>query len=754
MKHILASTLLLFTLFSISAQDMLPRYEKANQYVRFNIKNLVKNPYLNPHWIDNGSDLWFYHQNENGYEFLRTKKGKTTPAFDHQKVANTLSQHFGTTYSPDSLPFSQIDIKEDNISFKVDTTVFVYSTKTGELSQKKKKEKTHFESNTSKSPDGKWLVTLKNHNLYLSSTDEDSTQVQLTTDGIELFDYSSGPGWSDLHEVGKPKQKQEKLWISWTSDSKHFYATKLDRRNTKTMYLMQYCSDDSYRAKVWEMERFLPVDTAVNMQEHFIFDVENNTSVKIDLPPYPAFLTQDWLQWSKDNTSLYFSFYDRGYGALNRYFISAETGKIISSIRDESPTMIETQLTFAHLLEKSKRIILSNESSGYNELYLYNSETGNLINPITQGEFVVRKIAYVDEKSETIWFVACGKEEGDPYYQYLYKINFDGSGLKLLTSEYAEHETTVSPDGTVFVDNYSRCDFPTISVLRSMKTGKIISELQKCDATELLATGWNYPEPFVVKARDGETDIYGVIFKPSDFDENKTYHVIDGTYSGPQAVRTPKSFRRSFSNDDVPLAELGFIVVTIDGMGSAMRSKAFHDVSWENLGDIGAPDHMSGIRQLAEKYSWMDIADGVGIYGHSAGGYDAAHAILAHPDFYSVAVSSAGNHDQRMAKVWWPEQYQGKLGPQYEEQSSINIAQNLKGHLLLAHGDMDDNVNPACTMKLVDALIKNNKDFDLLFVPNNNHGSLAYNPYFWRKRWDYFVKNLMNKTPPKGFKIE
>ncbi len=754
MKKLTSLILLSITVLSLSAEDMLSRYEKANEYTRFHITDLVKNSYLNPHWIDNGSDLWFYHQNANGYEFLRTKKGKTTSAFDHKKVAQLLSEKYNKSYSPDSLPFKRIDIVGDDVSFKVDTTVWVYSNKTNELSTKAKKQESNYNPSESKSPDGKWIVTLKEHNLYIKSTEEGATETQLTNDGIELFDYSSAPEWSELHEVGTPKKENNKLWISWTSDSKHFYATKLDRRATKMMYLMQYCPKEGYRAKVWEMERYLPVDSAVSMQEHYIFDVENNTSVKVDLSPYPAFLTEDWPMWSKDNSSLYLSYFDRGYGALNRYFISTETGKVITEIREESKTMIETQLAFSRVLDNSKRMIMSSESSGYNQLYLYNTETGKEINAITKGDFVVKQIAHIDEKAETIWFVACGKEEGDPYYQYLYKVKFDGSGLKLLTPEYAEHETSISPDQKVFVDNYSRCDMPTKSVLRSMKTGKIISQLQECDASALLATGWDYPEPFVTKARDGKTDIYGLMFKPSDFDPNKKYQVIDGTYSGPQAVRTPKSFRRVFCNEDVPLAELGFIVITIDGMGSAMRSKAFHDVSWENLGDIGAPDHIAGIRQLAEKYPWIDLSNGAGIYGHSAGGYDAAHAILAHPDFYTVAVGSAGNHDQRMAKVWWPEQYQGKLGKQYEEQSNVTLAKNLKGHLMIAHGDMDDNVNPACAMKLVDALIKNNKDFDLLFVPNTNHSTLYYSTYLWRKRWDYFVKYLKEATPPKEYKIK
>ncbi|HRW62586.1 MAG TPA: prolyl oligopeptidase family serine peptidase, partial [Bacteroidales bacterium] len=287
---------------------------------------------------------------------------------------------------------------------------------------------------------------------------------------------------------------------------------------------------------------------------------------------------------------------------------------------------------------------------------------------------------------------------------------------------------------------------------RRLSDGMLIKELQEANIDKLIATGWKHPERFIVKARDGKTDLYGVLQYPSNFDPNKKYPIIDNSYSGPQAVNVPKSFRRGIWNDWLPLSEVGFIVMRIDGMGTAMRSKAFHDVSYKNLGDIGGPDHIAGIRQLAGRYHYIDT-NKVGIFGHSAGGYDAAHAILKFPDFYKVAVASAGNHDHRMSKAWWPEQYMGEPGDHYNEQSNLTIAGNLKGNLMLIHGDMDNNVNPASTYRLAAELVNQNKDFELVIIPNANHDLTWRSKYATRKRMDFFVKHLWNIEPPKEFEF-
>jgi dipeptidyl-peptidase-4 len=352
-----------------------------------------------------------------------------------------------------------------------------------------------------------------------------------------------------------------------------------------------------------------------------------------------------------------------------------------------------------------------------------------------------------------VYFTAAGREEGeDPYLVHLYRVDLDGSGLQNLTPEQAYHDVSLTPDKSYFVDNFSRADLPTKSVIRNLEDGVEVMDLEQADVQDIMDRGWNYPEPFAVKAADGITDIYGLIWRPTNFESSKKYPVIDQCYTGPHGITTPKTFRRALMSSANALSELGFILITVDGRGTAQRSKAFHDFSYRNLGR-GCEDHIPAIQQLAEKYPYMDT-ERVGIYGHSAGGYDTARALLQWPEFYKVGVSSAGNHDHWMAKAWWPEQYMGyPVGEFYEEQSNITNAGKLEGKLLLVHGTMDDNVNPASTIRLVDALIKNNKDFDLIIIPTSQHGFRGeYGDYFMRKKWDYFVKHLHGVDPP-SYKI-
>ncbi|MDF1546476.1 MAG: prolyl oligopeptidase family serine peptidase, partial [Bacteroidales bacterium] len=598
------------------------------------------------------------------------------------------------------------------------------------------------------SPDGRWKVSVKNYNLYLKST-ADSNEIQLTSDGIEKYEYATPVSWYKIVDESVGDSYDPEIEINWSPDSKKFTTYKLDRRKEGRLYLYQALPDSGYKAKIWSYERTLPGEETATTKEHFIFNVEKNSMVKMDIQPYADFLSWEAPKWVNNGQKLFFRKFTRGYKAYDLYSVDIQTGKVKQLIHDSSKTMIEYQMVEAEYIDHGEKVIWRSERDGWAHLYLHDANTGILINQITKGEYVVRYIAAVDDDTKTIWFVAGGKETGrDPYYQHLYKINFDGSNLQLLTPENAEHEISVSPDKQYFVDNLSRADLKPKAVLRRLDDGKLIANLQEADISKLIATGWKYPKPFSVKGRDGKTDIYGLLFYPSNFDENKKYPVIDGTYSGPQAVRTAKSFSRALKNADVPLAELGFIVMTIDGFGTAWRSKAFHDYSYENLGDIGAIDHIGGLKQLAEKNPYLDTTR-VGIYGHSAGGYDAAHALLIHPEFYKVGVSSSGNHDIRMSKAWWPEQYMGMPGTHYSEQSNLTLAKNLQGHLLLATGDMDNNVNPANTLRLAAELVKANKDFELVIIPNKDHGGVYYHPYFMRKRWDFFVKYLMGVEPPK-----
>jgi dipeptidyl aminopeptidase/acylaminoacyl peptidase len=387
-------------------------------------------------------------------------------------------------------------------------------------------------------------------------------------------------------------------------------------------------------------------------------------------------------------------------------------------------------------------------------LYSMDWETGK-ITQITNGSYFIKDLEYLDEENDVIYFTAAGKETGiNPYLQFLYRVNYDGSELRLLTPEDANHMVDFSFDGRYIVDNYSKLDQPTITVIRSSTDGEVLLEIGKTDISPALDIGWQTPVSFKVKASDDKTDIYGALWLPSNLDRRKSYPVIDNSYTGPHTTVYPKSFSQvAHGSEKQSLAELGFIVMVVDGRGSAMRSKEFHDHSYGRLG-FSLQDHIAAIEQLSEMYSWIDKSR-VGIYGHSAGGYDAAHALLQYPDFYKVAVSSSADHDHRMEKAWWPEMYMGwPVDSQYHQQSNITMAGNLKGKLLITHGGIDENVNPSATFKLAEALIKADKDFDMLILPGMRHGyNGIHREYFTKRKWNYFVENLQGAEPLWDFEF-
>ncbi|MDK2978753.1 MAG: dipeptidyl-peptidase 4 [Bacteroidales bacterium] len=754
-KILLISFILVATISNLLSQGTTEDYQRAEKFLHFNVYNLVQNLHLNPNWIDSTNNFWYKTELKNGHQFMFVipEEGKAKPAFDHTKLAKKLTKVLDRNINPDSLPFSKIafDQNQKSIRFKVDTLQFEYEIQKNSLTEYQP-QKNKLKKNESKSPDGKWIAFVKDYNLYLRDADT-GEEFQLTFDGEAMYDYASPLSWYKMIDESIGDTYDPAIYVQWSPDSKKFATIKLDRRKAKKLYLYQALPVEGMRAKVWSYERALPGED-LPLQEYFIFDVDNKSKVKVDLEPMEDIWSGIAPGWTANSKTFYLPRMARYYKALDLFFINPETGEAEQKIHEEANTMIEYQMSGCKLVNNGEKIIWMSERDGWSHLYLYHGKTGELINQITKGEFVVRKINAVDEENEVIYFTAGGVEkERDPYFQHLYKINFDGTAMQLLSPEDAEHEIELSPDQKYFVDNYSRVDLKPHAILRRLFDGKLVIKLQEANIEKLLATGWKHPERFTVKARDGKTDIYGIIQYPSTFDPNKKYPIIDNSYSGPQAVNVPKSFRRGIWNDWLPLAEVGFIVMRIDGMGTAMRSKAFHDVSYKNLGDIGGPDHIGGIRQLAKKYSFIDT-NKVGIFGHSAGGYDAVHALLKYPDFYKVGVASAGNHDHRMAKAWWPEQYMGAPGKHYEEQSNLSMAGNLKGKLLIAHGDMDNNVNPASSYRLAAELINHNKDFELIITPNDDHGGVWGNKYFIRRRMDFFVKHLWEIKPPKEFEFK
>jgi dipeptidyl aminopeptidase/acylaminoacyl peptidase len=483
-----------------------------------------------------------------------------------------------------------------------------------------------------------------------------------------------------------------------------------------------------------------------------IFDVAAKKHIVVDETMIPNQYSLGNFRWDSLGNSLTFEYNKRGHQVYRVMRLDASTGKMSVVIDEQSPTFIDySGKKYRYDVKSSGEIIWASERDGWNHLWLYDGETGKIKNQITSGEWVVRGVVSVDEKGRTILFRASGREQGDPYLIHYYRIGFDGTGLTHLTPADGNHEALFSEDGKYFVDTWSRVDMPPVSVIRSGSDGSELMKLAEADITDLRATGWQNAEVFTAKGRDGVTDIWGIIIRPLNFDPSRKYPVIENIYAGPHSSFVPKTFRPTYGNMN-SLAELGFIVVQIDGMGTSNRSKKFHDVAWKNIKDAGFPDRILWMKAAAAKYPYMDV-ERVGVYGTSAGGQNSAGAVLFHPEFYDVAVSSCGCHDNRMDKIWWNEAWMGwPVDQSYIESSNVENAHLLKGKLLLINGEMDNNVDPASTTQLVNALIKAGKDFDYLLVPGMQHSSGG--AYGERRRQDFFVEHLLGVNPPDWNKKE
>ncbi len=727
-------------------------YQRAEQFISSNITKKYYRSWVNPQWSKDTPLLWYTINTKDGTTYIKCqlKTGKKQMLFNQEKLAEQLATVLKKEIDPYQLPISSVKLtaKEQTLVFKAENSWYNYSIKENKLSSFNKTTDAYLHLS---SPDKSKTAIVNNYNIWIK-TGGDS--VQITKDGTRQYGYGVSPSWYSTKNIELKTDHPLELDINWSPDSKYIIAGKYDRREARNLYLYKVLPKEGHRAKIKEYERPIAGDSIVPTVEYILIDVEKKSFTKLNIAPKATFLSYDFT-WTKDSGKAYQTSFNRGYQSVEINEITPANGNTRIVMQESASTYIDPNTHDLKVLNKTNELLWLSERDGWNHIYRINRANGNVIKQLTKGEYVVRGIQYIDENLQKVYFTAGGKEPGiDPYYPLLYVVNFDGSGLRLLTPEKASHTVFFSIDGKYFVDNYSTVEKPNIAVLRRAKDGQLISTLETGDISEILAMGWQKPEPFVVKGRDGTTDIYGVLFKPGNFDPNKKYPVIEGTYSGPHTIRAPKTFYRGLSNDDTPLAQLGFVMVNIDGMGSAFRSKAFHDVSYKNLGDIGGPDKITAIKTLAKRYKWIDSTR-VGIFGHSAGGYDAARALLAYPDFYKVGVATAGNHDHRSAKAWWPELYMGyPAGANYDEQSNYTHAKNLQGDLLLIHGDQDQNVNPTASMRMAAELIKANKDFELILIPNKDHSQVYYDKYLTRKRWDFFVKHLHNITPPKNYKIK
>jgi dipeptidyl-peptidase-4 len=607
------------------------------------------------------------------------------------------------------------------------------------------------------SPDGKRIAFVRDWNLWVRDAAA-GTETALTTDGVKDFGYATdNAGWTST----------DRAIVEWSPDSKKIATYQQDQRNVGEMYLVDTkVGHPTLRA--WKYP--LPGDPVVTMIQRVVIDADTGKVVRLQMPPdqHRSSLCDDlacrgrWedVQWSADSTHVAFVSTSRDHRRETLRVANAATGEVRDIFDETVPTFFESgngRVNWRYL-SASNEVIWFSERDNWGQLYLYDAETGKPKHQITSGEGNVTQLLRVDEKARTLYFAAVGKEKGrDPYFRHFYRIGMDGKNLKLLTPEDADHDVALSPSGAFFVDTYSKPDAAPVTNLRDAD-GKVVMEVEKADISRLVAAGWKPPTPITVKARDGQTDLYGLMYKPTNLDTAKKYPIVNHIYPGPQ---TGSVSGRSFSaarGDAQALAELGFVVVEIDGMGTPWRSKKFHEAYFGNMGDNTLPDQVAGMKELARRYPWIDL-DRAGIYGHSGGGYATADAMFRYPDFFKVGISESGNHDNRVYEDDWAEKWLGLLeqhpdgSSNYDTQANQSLAKNLKGKLLLAHGTMDNNVPPNNTLLVVDALIKANKDFDLLMLPNQAHGYGSESNYMTRRRWDYFVKNLLGAEPPKEYKM-
>ncbi|HAO96786.1 MAG TPA: hypothetical protein DCQ96_12075 [Verrucomicrobiales bacterium] len=703
---------------------------------------------ISPNWSPDGSSMWYCNnlpKGEREFILIDLKEGLRKQAFDHDKLATTLQKENGGSYSGAKLPLENLsfDLKAQTATFRVNGKWFLCELETCRLkkieqpstppsrdskkgaNQKTSKESTYRVSREI-SPDKKWKAYIKNHNLWIRATTENSREIQLSSDGEESRSYQQ-PFWS--------------------SNSNNLIAFRIQPGDVGEVHMIQSSPKGGGRARLQTRRYPLPGDRFTTHELNW-FDLEKRvqTKPKVGIIDFRG----PRLRWSADGRMISYEKIDRGHQRFRVIEVDTFTGRHRNIIDEKTETFIWTEhalrlgMPKVNWLADQSEILFLSEKDGHRHIYLVDVASGDM-NPVTQGDFVVRKIDLIDEKKRQIWFRASGKNpDQDPYLMHFYRVNFDGTGLTALTEGNGDHEIQYSPDHRFIIDTYSRIDCPPIHELRRVSTGKLVCKLEESDISELIASGWKSPEVFSAKGRDGKTGIWGIVCKPANFDPNKKYPVLEDMYAGPHDSYVPKrwSSGRRYSS----WTEMGFVVIKVDGMGTANRSKEFHDVCWKNLKDAGFPDRILWHKAYAKDNPWYDITR-VGIYGGSAGGQSSTGALLFHPEFYKVAVSSCGCHDNRMDKSSWNEQWMGyPVGPQYSASSNIDNAHRLQGRLLLIVGELDNNVPPESTLRLADALIRANKDFDMIVVPNGGHGGGGRHGD--RRRKDFFRKHLLGIDPP------
>lgn len=742
---------------SVTETVTLADYQRAEQFLSPNTEDLVVDDIEAMYWQDDDR-LVYRKSTVQGSELLIADlvSGSKTGLVDPILLANELANFSDEEIDPSDLELSAIELNPGLDVMEFNFEGDRYRVQLGNLELQQIEDVGDDEQ---LSPDGTRAAYIEDYNLWVRDQETDA-RTQLTFDGSEHYGYATNnAGWI----------RGDKPVLKWSPDSSKIATFRHDGREVGEMYL--YTTEVGHpELDAWKYP--LPGDEHIFMIERLVIHLEPEPrQVWLDLPPDPhRSTTSDHVadfdgtfldvQWSEDSTRLAFISTSRDHKSATLRIADANTGAVRQVYNETVPTYFESGVGDANwrLLDERGEFLWYSERDNWGHLYFYDLESGEPIQQLTQGDWAVLRVVQIDADNEQIYFLGANREPGNPYYHYLYRMNFDGSGLQNLTPEQGHHRISWSDSGEYFVDSFSTPTRPPQYVIRN-RDGSLALELERADISALEAAGWVPPQQFAVKARDGETDLYGLIYQPSNLEPGRSYPVLNYLYPGPQSGSVGSRSFQAARRDKQALAELGFIVVEVDAMGTPGRSKSFHDAYYGNMGDNGLPDQIAAIRQLGERHPYMDL-DRVGIWGHSGGGFASTAGILRYPEFYKVAVSGAGNHDNRNYEDDWAEKWQGLLeyeaevvagedlpASNYDNQANQLLAENLQGKLLLAHGMLDDNVHPSNTLLVVQALIEAEKDFDLLLLPDARHG-FGNRRYFMKRRWDYFVRHLKGVEPP------
>jgi len=727
-------------------------YRRAENLLGYRTAPLVMNAGVRPTFLPDGR-FWYRTQRPDGAEFVLVDPARRTkaPAFDHVRVADALSKAAGRTIERARLPFTSIDLAPDGQILIILGDRRYACDPAGAACASSERPASRLQS---VSPDGARAVFIRDWNLWVRDL-KTGAESALTTDGVKDYGYATdNAGW----------RYSDAPVVKWSPDSTRVATFWQDQRQTSDMYLVT-TNVGKPMLQAWKYP--LPGDATVTMIERVIIDVTSGAMVRLQMPPDQhrssicddIICGGDWVdvQWAPDSRSLAFVSTSRDHKRADLRVADMQSGAIRQVMHGESATFFESGNDAVNwrYLPGANEVLWYSQRSDWGHLALHDLGTGALQRPLTSGPWNVTQVLHVDTAARVIFFEGVGREPGrNPYYRHLYRVDMDGQNLRLLTPEDADHDISLAPDGRTFVTVAATPDTPPVARLRSA-TGELLLTLETADITRLTAAGWQPPQRITVKARDGVTDLHGLMYRPTRFDPSRKYPIINNIYPGPQTGSVGSRQFAASRSDTQALAELGFIVVQIDGMGTPWRSKSFHEKYYGDMGDNTLPDQVAGMRELAARYAFIDL-NRTGIYGHSGGGFATAGAMFRYPDFFKVGVSQAGNHENRNYEDDWAEKWQGLLvanpdgTTNYDNQANQLVARQLKGKLLLAHGTMDSNVPMYGTLLVVNELIKANKDFDLLLLPNRGHG-FGNEPYMMRRRWDYFVQHLLGVTPPVEF---